>query len=226
MNTLENTTQTKITGEEILVGNCAVYTTQVQSVKIDFQLLTTEEKQRSERFHRREDRERYIATRCYIREIISNIIGVEASVIEFGKTEKGKPYLKNDGSVRFSISHSGSRIAVAVSKNYECGCDIEEIDASKISDDIINAHFHENEISFIKSNREIGFYHCWTRKEALYKAEGSGLPDKLSSVDSTAELVMVKGIKYQLNTFQLLDGYILSVAIRSNQEQGTTVQGE
>lgn len=226
MNTLENTTQTKITGEEILVGNCVVYTTHVERVKIYFQLLTTEEKKRSERFHRQEDRERYIATRCYIREIISNIVGVEASVIAFGKTEKGKPYLKNDGSVRFSISHSGSRIAVAVSKNYDCGCDIEEIDASKISDDIINAHFHENEISFIKSNREVGFYHCWTRKEALYKAEGSGLPDELSSVDSTAAQAMVNGVNYQLYTFQLLDGYILSVAISGNQEHEITVHEE
>ena len=213
MNTTEHATQYKNVGEEILAGKCVVITDSVYNINSDIALLTEEEKVRADRFHRREDRDRYIATRIFIREILSSIIGTEKSQIEFDKTENGKPYLKGNQEIHFSISHSNSRIAIAVSKEYKCGCDIEEIDTRKISDDIIRMHFHANEIDMItQGDKAMSFYRCWTRKEALYKAIGSGLPDDLTETDSTKSQQEINGTNYELSTFQLKEGHLLSIA--------------
>jgi 4'-phosphopantetheinyl transferase len=218
MSTTEQATQYTNVGEEILAGKCVVITDSVYNINSDIALLTEEERARANRFHRIEDRDRYIATRTFIREIISATTGIKLSAIEFGKTEKGKPYLKDNKEIHFSISHSNSRIAITVSKGYECGCDIEETDSRKISDDIIQTHFHKNEITMMEQgNKTTCFYQCWTRKEALYKAFGSGLPDDLASVDSTKSLQKINGTFFQLKTFQLIDGYILSIATSGDQ---------
>jgi phosphopantetheinyl transferase len=66
-------------------------------------------------------------------------------------------------------------------------------------------------------NKTTCFYQCWTRKEALYKAFGSGLPDDLASVDSTKSMHKINDNFFQLKTFQLTEEYILSVATSGDQ---------
>jgi 4'-phosphopantetheinyl transferase len=209
-----------LAGEEFLVGKCLVFIRSVQSINYELSILNDEEISRSNRFHRSEDKERYLATRYLIREIISELTNIDPAVIEFGKTQKGKPFLKNTPEIRFSISHSNSRIAIAVSKGYECGCDIEEIDPEKINNDLIQAHFHPNEILLIENEkRDTSFYHCWTRKEALFKAIGTGLPDDLATIDSTPAENTFGLSKYHLHTFHLSGDYILAVVT-----EGATAQ--
>lgn len=216
----DQTEQYTIAGEEILVGNCVVFIRSVQSIKYNISILSEEECRRAERFHRIEDKERYLATRYLIREIISELTNIDPAAIEFGKTQKGKPFLKKTPEIRFSISHSNSRIAIAVSKGYECGCDIEEIDPEKINNDLIQAHFHPNEILLIENEkRDTSFYHCWTRKEALFKAIGTGLPDDLATIDSTPAENTFGLSKYHLHTFHLSGDYILAVVT-----EGATAQ--
>lgn len=197
------------------VGKCNVYTVLVCDVIIDKKLLTEEENNRAEKFHRKVDKERYLATRCYIREILASITGINKFNIEFEKKESGKPFLKNDENIFFSISHTNQWIAIAVCKENECGCDIEEIDASQVSDDILSNHFHPNEIAFIsKHDKAESFYYCWTRKEALFKATGKGLPDNLSQTDTTKSLQLVNREYYLIDTIKLANGHLLSIAYK------------
>ena len=199
-----------------VVGKCNVYTVLVCDVIIDKKLLTEEENYRAEKFHRKEDKERYLATRCYIREILASVTGINKFNIEFGKSESGKPFLKNDENTFFSISHTNQRIAIAVCKENECGCDIEEIDPSQVSDDIINNHFHPNEIAYIsKHDKAERFYYCWTRKEALFKATGKGLPDNLSQTDTTKSHQLISREYYLIDTIKFDNGHILSIAYKT-----------
>jgi 4'-phosphopantetheinyl transferase len=213
-----------LAGEEFLVGKCLVFIRSVQSINYELSILNDEEISRSNRFHRSEDKERYLATRYLIREILSSLTNIDPVSIEFGKTQKGKPFLKTNKEIHFSISHSNSRIAIAVSKGYECGCDIEEIDPKKVNNDLIRTHFHPNEISLIENEkRETSFYHCWTRKEALFKAIGTGLPDDLAAIDSTSEEKTFGLSKYHLHTYHLTGEYIFSLVTEGSTAKNITI---
>ncbi|WP_410580494.1 4'-phosphopantetheinyl transferase family protein [Amycolatopsis sp. lyj-108] len=96
----------------------------------------------------------------------------------------GKPAVL-DGDIEVSVSHSGRRIAVAVSSAGAVGVDVEEIRADA---DVRGMAAYV--LSPVESARPAtpgvdefaAFYTSWTRKEAIVKATGDGLRTPLSSL--------------------------------------------
>lgn len=85
---------------------------------------------------------------------------------------EGKPYLKKGGA--FSIAHSRGVVACAWSKATPLGLDVE------VPQSIQRAHFRHcftpMEWAAIQADASLGtFYHYWTAKEAVLKAQGWGL---------------------------------------------------
>lgn len=95
------------------------------------------------------------------------LCGVENPVVL--RTEMGKPYFA-DLPLRFSVSHSGSRVILAVSDK-EIGADIERIRPRRL--DVANRFFTAGEVAYVGDSVE-RFYEIWTKKEAFGKWCGGG----------------------------------------------------
>lgn len=111
--------------------------------------------------------------------------------LHFSFTEYGKPYLTEHSDICFNISHTQGSVLFAYTKSVESpnevGVDIEIIKNAPLS--VMNSTFHKNEREFVYENTNNStnrFYTIWTRKEALFKAKGTGLTDKaLCDTDTT-----------------------------------------
>lgn len=73
-----------------------------------------EERARYGRLRVRADRERQLATRGMLREVLARHLGVAAADVTFGEVGRGKPVLVGPGP-RFSVSHCDGLSLVAVS---------------------------------------------------------------------------------------------------------------
>lgn len=103
----------------------------------------------------------------------------------------GKPYI--DGRKRFSMSHSGDIVAVAVA-DFEIGLDVEKA-RKTVRDDLFRRALSRREIqelSFLSSDEKSEkFLSFWTAKEAYFKYLSTGLNGDLREVD--AEMIREKG---------------------------------
>jgi len=89
----------------------------------------------------------------------------------------GKPYFA-DSPLRFSLSHSGNMAAVILSDG-SCGIDIQQI-RPEIAEKLYHRVLCREEQ---RENRD--FFEVWTKKEALAKLTGEGLPAKPCEMDAS-----------------------------------------
>ena len=102
--------------------------------------------------------------------------GLHEKDMEYFVNENGKPYLKNNPDLFFSLSHSGNYSMAAVSDK-EVGCDIQLIKDIDIR--LSKRFFTEYENEYIKST--LDFFRVWTMNESFIKLMGSGLSMPLNS---------------------------------------------
>ncbi len=84
-------------------------------------------------------------------------------------TESGKPYFA-ELSVKFSVSHSGGRVILAVSDK-EIGADIQKINPRAMR--VAERFFTESECEYVGGEVQ-RFFEIWTKKEAYGKWLGGG----------------------------------------------------
>ncbi len=160
------------------------------SAPVGADVLDSGEQARAARFVRQIDRERFIAAHVRMREILADYAGLAPSALRFGTTGRAKPVLA-DGPA-FNLSHSGGYAALAVAPDHDetalpLGLDIEA--HRPIEPRVADITFSKAELSDLAalSGQEWrdGFFRCWTRKEAVIKALGTGLYMDLASFDVT-----------------------------------------
>lgn len=144
--------------------------------------LALDEKKRVEAFFRREDRERYVAAHGILRHVLGRYFKMSPELLEFGKTERGKPELAGklaDSGVCFNLAHSGDVVVLALARTLTVGIDVEEVRAGLDPLELAESQFAERELAQLRSlppERLRGaFFQCWARKEAYLKARGDGL---------------------------------------------------
>lgn len=116
--------------------------------------------------------------------------------------EHGKPYAED---VYFSLSHSGSIVAIAVD-DVEVGMDVEQIaDESRLKIAERFYHPHERETVRKAADQPRAFTRIWTCKEAYLKMTGEGISADLTAFDTDAP-----PLSDQIVSFDL-EGYCLSV---------------
>ena len=100
--------------------------------------------------------------------------GMKGLMDEWAYNEHGKPFM--EGAPHFSISHCKEGIAVAIDDE-PIGIDIESI--RHADKDLIERTMNENEIRLIANSQQPTadreFTRLWTQKEAIAKAEGTGI---------------------------------------------------
>lgn len=176
-------------------------------ISFDYEaILSDAELEKSSRFLNRKDAERYIACRHSLRHILSGFILHSPASIQFGTSGNKKPAV--DG-IEFNISHSGNLILIAVSQT-AVGIDIELVVPDFDYNLLLDSSFSARERLGI--NSPFGFYELWTRKEALLKASGEGLTDGMNEFECLDNLVLRKGLDYELTSFRTDQQYVFSIA--------------
>jgi 4'-phosphopantetheinyl transferase len=151
-------------------------------------LLDAKELERFHRFHFECDRVRFAIAHANVRRILGAYLDQEPERILFHANPFGKPELVTGAQTRplyFNLSHSRNIALLALSMDTELGIDIEYL--RPIEPEVAESNFSPTELAALSSLEGEawlkGFYHCWTRKEAILKAEGVGLNFPLDSFD-------------------------------------------
>jgi 4'-phosphopantetheinyl transferase len=150
-------------------------------------LLDEQEFARFDRFHFDRDRARFAISHANMRRILAAYLTQPPERIRFISNRYGKPELAGErtGGIRFNLSHSQSMGMLALSPGIEVGVDVE--DFRPIEPEVARSSFSAGEIAELAKLQGhawlAGFYACWTRKEAVVKAEGLGLSLPLDAFD-------------------------------------------
>jgi len=134
-------------------------------------------------------------------DLLKSEFGLEEFSIEKG--EHGKPFLADHSDIHFNISHCQKAIAVVVSDK-PIGIDVESF--RRFNDGLLDKSMNPTEKEEILKSEapEETFASYWTRKEAVFKMQGTGITDNLHHILSGG---VTTGTKVNREK-----GYALSVA--------------
>jgi 4'-phosphopantetheinyl transferase len=149
------------------------------------EILNRQEQERVLRFHFAADSERYAVAHGNLRRILGAYLNLAPERLCFRNNQFGKPELQGETSLKFSLSHSKSIAVLAVDHAQPVGVDVEDV--RPIETEVADGHFSATELTDLRGLQGdawlTGFYRCWTRKEAILKAEGVGLSRALDTFD-------------------------------------------
>lgn len=145
-------------------------------------LLDEEEQLTAAYFREARHRDRFIAGRGQLRQLLGAYASIEPANLQFTRSENGKPALVDYGScdeLFFNFTHSGERAVCAVTHIGPVGVDLERVQAWDDLRELEELVFTRDEIALLEvlaeDERDVEFFRLWTHKEALVKATGDGL---------------------------------------------------
>jgi 4'-phosphopantetheinyl transferase len=196
-------------------------------------LLSEAERLRASRFAFNRDRRRFIVARARLRQLLAAQLDTRPDSVELTYGERGKPALARGyagSDLRFNVSHSDDIAVYAFSPGREVGIDVEAVRVFRDADDIAARVFsrYENEayLALEPRNKPLGFFNCWTRKEAFIKALGDGLHHSLDRFDVSlapgepAKILRVEHMPgddcgWCLHSFSPVPGYVAAVVVEN-----------
>jgi 4'-phosphopantetheinyl transferase len=193
--------------------------------------LAPEERARAARFVFERDRSRFVAARGLLRQILAAYLGAPPEALRFCYSARGKPFLEQaEAGLEFNLAHSGGLALYAVAGNRPVGVDLERIRAEIDVEGIAARFFSPKEAAALRAmpqaERLPAFFRCWTRKEALLKAWGEGLPfglDRFSVSLDPQQAAMVEtpleareAAEWRLWPLEPAPGYVGALAVRGS----------
>ncbi len=144
-------------------------------------LVSDEQQQKVNRYADVDKKRQSLFAKLLLRAVLCRKFKIANKDLKFSVDVNGKPFVENIDNVYFSISHTSSAIAVAVSED-EIGVDIEKVRPA--NPDIAKRYFTCEEYDYIldggeKQNER--FFYVWTRKEARVKKSGVGFKEGFST---------------------------------------------
>jgi phosphopantetheinyl transferase len=148
-------------------------------------LLSPAERRTAERFLSQDDRARFEQRRAFRRWCGTQALGsvLPMTEIAFAETWKGRPYLRDAPSIRFSFSACRRGFLGAWSSTHAIGVDIEDPGQAIEATDLARAFFTEAEAEAVREAPSRTFFRLWTLKEAALKSVGEGLPMGLDTFE-------------------------------------------
>jgi 4'-phosphopantetheinyl transferase len=155
-------------------------------------ILSPDEIARANRFHFDKDRLHFTRCRSALRHLLTAYLQISPEAIVFEYKDGGKPQLRanqNPRALQFNVSHSGGLALIAIGSEHQLGIDIEKMRADVDTLALAERFFSPRERASLhtlpESLQALGFYACWTRKEAFLKATGQGLSFPLTDFSVT-----------------------------------------
>lgn len=156
----------------------------------DFEgLLRDDERERARRFRFDVHRNRYLARRGLLRQLLSRCLQIPPADIEFEYAKHGKPFLasRHGSDISFNLSHSRDLALFVLTRGVEVGIDVEYIQPDFSDLAIPERFFTPREAAMLRAVPEARqpetFFELWVRKEAYVKARRLGLSLPLDSFE-------------------------------------------
>jgi 4'-phosphopantetheinyl transferase len=153
-------------------------------------LLSQDELSRASRYHFEKDRNRFVAARGWLRELLGACISIPPAALDFKYGPKGKPALADSvisNRLEFNLAHSENLALVAIAQGVPVGVDLERIRFLPQQEDLVTRFFSKREMaqfkSLLENQKSPSFFRLWTRKEAWLKATGEGIAHLLGQVE-------------------------------------------
>jgi 4'-phosphopantetheinyl transferase len=149
--------------------------------------LSEEERRRAEQFQFEAPRRRFLAARLALRQLLGQYLDMPAASVSLAYSRFGKPLLgePHGDLLRFNLAHTSDLALVAVTRGCHVGVDIEQLRPVHHLESIARRYLHPAEAKDILAAplelRHEAFLRCWTAKEAVIKAIGTGLTDSLGA---------------------------------------------
>ena len=137
-------------------------------------------------------RDRFIAGRFCLREFLGSELNLPSNEISFSIESNGKPVVSNSPTSpnkggHFSFSRSQQHALIGHSASRRIGVDIERVRSFPDMELMAGAIFSEHQLlewqSLVQAERPLGFFHGWTRKEAVVKVDGRGISDGVRQIN-------------------------------------------
>jgi len=145
--------------------------------------LSADEAARASRMRVGAVRERFVAARSVLRDLLGQYLDIHARAVRFQYLEKGKPRLDSavasaQAPIEFNLSHSDRYALLALCRLGPVGIDIEK-NSDRVSVDAITSHYlsidERTQLNQVDgSQRRIRFFRAWVMKEAFMKCTGLG----------------------------------------------------
>src|SRR5947199_1461088 len=202
-----------------------------EAVRAGAALRSDAERQRASRFRFDRDRDQFIVRRARLRQLLGARLGTRPESVELVYGAYGKPALARrfaDSDLRFNVSHCDDVTLYAFSCGREIGVDVEAVRVIREADDIAGRFFSRRENQAYRAleprDRPLGFFQCWTRKEAFIKALGDGLSYPLDRFDVSltpgepAEILRVEAMSgdccgWRMESLSPAPGFVAAVVI-------------
>lgn len=154
-------------------------------------ILSDDERTRAQRYRFAVDRDRYYVSRGLLRRILARYLGIAPAAVAFSYGARGKPCLAIEpvaGPIYFNVSHSADLVLYAfTAQSSAIGIDVEYVqpltDMSQIAARFFSPAERRELDQLNQDQQRLGFFNCWTRKEAYIKAIGDGLAHGLDNFD-------------------------------------------
>lgn len=200
------------------------------AVRASASLLSDAERARASRFAFARDARRFIVGRARLRQLLAARLDVRPESVELAYGTRGKPALANcarDGDLRFNLSHRDDVAVYVLAFGREVGIDVEAVRTIPDADAIAARWFSHGEHDAYQAldprEKALGFFNCWTRKEAFVKALGDGLSYGLDRFEVSlapgepAKLLRVEDTPgadcgWSLESFSPAAGYVAAIA--------------
>jgi len=177
-----------------LEASVHVWAARLDDASVDLErgrdLLSPDERERAARFRFEWHRRRYLVAHIALHEILCRYLPVEPARISFDLGANGKPKLHQaltPSGIEFNLSHSNEMALLAVAHGREVGVDVEHAREQFEFQDVAERFFTAKEVSAMRALppalRRQAFFKCWTSKEAILKAKGTGLSGAQEEVE-------------------------------------------
>lgn len=173
------------------------------------QRTTPSRKERMLKYHRWQDRQATLFGDLLLAQLLHLHSQERLSAVNW--TEYGQPTLQNEF---ISVSHS-AEIVIAAIGDTMVGVDVEQIQEINVEE--FTQFFNPNEIAYIGDSMH-RFFECWTKKEAVMKADGRGMSLPPIAIDLTKESIIAEGIPWVTETHHLDKAYACHTATPQQQE--------
>jgi 4'-phosphopantetheinyl transferase len=175
--------------------------------------LDDQEIKRAQRFKFTKDRNCFIGSHAALRILLGKYCNGDPCTITYEYTANNKPILIENNPIKFNLSHSHDQAIIAITKSHPIGIDIEYMQTKEILSELAKRFFSNQEYAEYQNlpaaQKTLGFYNCWTRKEAFVKALGIGITCPLKSFsvnlapDTPAKILSVHKNQGDVSQWQL-----------------------
>lgn len=172
-------------------GECRIYWARPADERPwHLDLLSEGERARRAALRREEDRARQTVAAALLRTLAGRHLGQRPAAVRVERActtcavPHGRPTV--GGGLEVSVSHSGDRIAVAISLAGPVGVDVEQAQPQRDILGVARLALCEAELAASAPLDHDGFYTYWTRKESVLKATGDGLRVAMTKIEVSA----------------------------------------